>query len=239
MSNYNTASCDVLILGGGIGGLSCAVSIKEHNPDADVLVVEKNFAGYAGKANRGGGVLQYFPDRVDPWGFAVFHAKNIGADFTDQALMARYVSQNSAMIDKLESWGVNIPRNPDGTLNVMPTGPMTAMICVDLDITVKVRGTAQRKGVRFMDKTVMADLLGDENGVKGALVFSVLDGTMTAISAKKVILATGSPDYRVGSMWGSARGDGILAAYKIGAEIASGRARPTSPPAPCASGISR
>ena len=73
MSNYNTASCDVLILGGGIGGLACAVSIKEHNPDADVLVVEKNFAGYAGKANRGGGVLQYFPDRVDPWGFAVFH----------------------------------------------------------------------------------------------------------------------------------------------------------------------
>lgn len=219
MSNYNTASCDVLILGGGIGGLACAVSIKEHNPDADVLVVEKNFAGYAGKANRGGGVLQYFPDRVDPWGFAVFHAKNIGADFTDQPLMARYVSQNSAMIDKLDSWGVNIPRNPDGTLNVMPTGPMTAMICVDLDITVKVRGTAQRKGVRFMDKTVMADLLGDEKGVKGALVFSVLDGTMTAISAKKVILATGSQDYRVGSMWGSARGDGILAAYRLGAEM--------------------
>ena len=219
MSNYNTASCDVLILGGGIGGLTCAVSIKEHNPDIDVLVVEKNFAGYAGKANRGGGVLQYFPDRVDPWGFAVFHAKNIGADFTDQPLMARYVSQNSAMIDKLESWGVNIPRNPDGSLNVMPTGPMTAMICVDLDITLKVRATANKKGVRFMDKTVMADLLGDENGVKGAVVFSVLDGTVTAIAAKKVVLATGSQDYRVGSMWGSARGDGIAAAYRIGAEM--------------------
>ncbi len=219
MTNYNQASCDILILGGGIGGLSCAVSIKERNPDADVLVVEKNFAGYAGKANRGGGVLQYFPDRVDPWGFAVFHAKNIGADFTDQPLMARYVSQNSAMMDKLDEWGVNIPRNPDGSLNVMPTGPMTAMICVDLDITVKVRRTAEKKGVRFMDKTVMADLLGDEKGVKGAVVFSVLDGTVTAISAKKVVLATGSQDYRVGSMWGSARGDGILAAYKLGAEM--------------------
>ena len=65
----NKDFCDVLILGGGIGGLSCAVSVKEHNPEADVLVIEKNFAGYAGKANRGGGVLQYFPDRVDPWGF--------------------------------------------------------------------------------------------------------------------------------------------------------------------------
>ena len=60
MSEWNKPSCDVLIIGGGIGGLSCATAIKEHNPDADVLVVEKNFAGYAGKANRGGGVLQYF-----------------------------------------------------------------------------------------------------------------------------------------------------------------------------------
>ena len=215
----NKDFCDVLILGGGIGGLSCAVSVKEHNPDADVLVIEKNFAGYAGKANRGGGVLQYFPDRVDPWGFAVFHTKNIGDDFTNQPLMARYVEQNSAMLEKLDSWGVNIPRNEDGSLNIWPTGPMTAMICVDLDITVKVRRTAEKKGVRFMDKTVMADLLGDENGVKGAVVFSVLDGTMTAIGAKKVVLATGSQDYRLASMWGSARGDGIAAAYRIGAEL--------------------
>ena len=219
MSNYNVSSCDVLILGGGIGGLSCAVSLKKHNPEIDVLVVEKNFAGYAGKANRGGGVLQYFPDSVDPWGFAVFHAKNIGADFTDQALMARYVSQNSAMMAKLESWGVNIPRNADGSLTILPTGPQTAMICIDLDITVRVRRTAEKKGVRFMDKTVMAELLTGSQGVTGAVVFSVLDGTVTAISAKKVVLATGSQDYRIGSMWSSGRGDGIAAAYRAGAEM--------------------
>ena len=65
MTDYRNESCDVLIVGGGIGGLACAVSIKERNPEADVLVVEKNFAGYAGKANRGGGVLQYFDLRQD------------------------------------------------------------------------------------------------------------------------------------------------------------------------------
>ena len=53
--------------------------------------------------------------RVDPAkSYSIY--KNIGADFTDQPLMARYVSQNSAMMDKLDSWGVNIPRNPDGSL---------------------------------------------------------------------------------------------------------------------------
>ena len=51
---------DVLVVGGGIAGLTTAVRVKEVNPDLDVVVMEKNFSGYSGKANRGGGVLQYF-----------------------------------------------------------------------------------------------------------------------------------------------------------------------------------
>ena len=37
--------CDVLIAGGGIGGLSCAVSLKEQNPELDIVIIEKQFAG--------------------------------------------------------------------------------------------------------------------------------------------------------------------------------------------------
>ena len=131
-------SCDVLIVGGGIGGLSCAVSIKERLPEADVLVIEKQTAGYAGKANKGGGVLQYFdPDKVKPEEFLGFHVNAIGAFLGDQELMLRYVSMNGEMLKKLSSWGVNVPKKENGEYHVMPTGPMTAMICVDLDITLR------------------------------------------------------------------------------------------------------
>ena len=219
MSEWNKLSCDVLIIGGGIGGLSCATAIKEHNPEADVLVVEKNFAGFAGKANRGGGVLQYFDlDKIDPKEFVAFHTQKIGAWFTDQELMEKYVSMNTYMLDKLLEWGCNLPKK-DGKFMVMPTGPMTAMIRVDLDITLRVRQTAQKLGVRFMDKTVMADLITDGDRIAGATVFSVLDGTYSVIGAKKVVLATGSQNYRMGSMWSNGRGDGIKAAYKAGAEL--------------------
>ena len=120
MSNYATASCDVLVLGGGIGGLSCAVATKEALPEADVLVVEKNFAGYAGKANRGGGVLQYFdPEKVDPMGFAYFHTKNIGADLSVSLPMRRknlFAKLQSCKSRRnrhgrdptLRSWGVSL-----------------------------------------------------------------------------------------------------------------------------------
>ncbi len=213
-------SCDILVVGGGIGGLSCAVSIKERIPGADVLVIEKQTAGYSGKANKGGGVLQYFDlDRVKPEEFLGFHVNAIGAFLGDQELMLRYVSMNHEMLDKLSSWGVNLPKEPDGNYHVMPTGPMTAMICVDLDITLKVRRQAEKLGVRFMDKTAMTDILVTDEKASGAVAFSILDGECYVISAKKIVLATGSQNYRIGSMWSSGRGDGIAAAYRAGAEM--------------------
>jgi len=226
--------CDVLIVGGGVGGLACAASVKERLPEADVLVVEKNFAGYAGKANRGGGVLQYFdPKKVKAEDFLKFHVNEIGCYLGNQKLLLRYVEMNTEMIDKLESWGVNIPREEDGSFHVRPTGPMTAMICVDLDICLRIRRYAEKLGVRFLDKTVMADLLTNTVSVRrgpspeevkqtvvvGALCYSVLDGTTYAINAGQVVLATGSQNYRFSSMWSSGRGDGIAAAYRAGAKL--------------------
>ena len=94
--------CDVLIVGGGIGGLACAASVKEHLPNDDVLVIEKNFAGYAGKANRGGGVLQYFdPEKVKAEDFLKFHVNEIGCYLGNQELMLKYVRMNKMLIDKM------------------------------------------------------------------------------------------------------------------------------------------
>ena len=217
--NRENLHCDVLIVGGGVGGLACAASVKEHLPDADVLVIEKNFAGYAGKANRGGGVLQYFPPNVKPEDFLKFHVEEIGAGLGNQELLLRYVEMNTELIESLERWGVNIPREENGDFHVRPTGPFTAMTNVDLDLCLRIRRYAEKHGVRFMDKTVMADLLTDEEKVSGALAYSILDGTVYVISAPMVVLATGSQNYRFASMWSSGRGDGIAAAYRAGVKL--------------------
>ena len=212
--------CDVLIVGGGVGGLSCAAAVKERLPQADVLVIEKQTAGYAGKANRGGGVLQYFdPNKVKPEDFLKFHVHEIGAFLGNQELMLRYVEMNPMLIETLEKWGVHIPREENGDLHVRPTGPMTAMINVDLDLCLRIRRYAEKLGVRFMDKTVLADFLTDEGKVAGALAYSLLDGTTYVIAAPYVVLATGSQNYRHASMWSSGRGDGTAAAYRAGAKL--------------------
>jgi succinate dehydrogenase/fumarate reductase flavoprotein subunit len=150
-------SADILIIGGGIAGLTAAVAAKEKNPDVDILIVEKQTAGYSGKANKGGGVLQYFDlDKVTPEAFNEYHCHAVGGFLENQNMMMKYVSMNNEMLDRMEGWGVNIPKER------IPTGPMTYMVGIDLDITLKMRKTAEKYGVRFLDKTTISDLLTND-----------------------------------------------------------------------------
>lgn len=218
-AEYKHSQTDILVIGGGIGGLSTAVAIKEKNPDTRVLIMEKNTTGYSGKANRGGGVLQYFDfNKCNADQFLAYHVHNVGAYLGDQELLHQYVSMNNEMIERLKNWGVKIPYNEDGTLKVIPTGPMTGMIGVDLDITIQVRKTAEKLGVEIMDKVSFTDLLTEDNHVIGATGYSLLDGTFHVIHAKAVVLATGSQNYKIMSMW-NGRGEGIAAAYRAGVEM--------------------
>ncbi len=207
-------SAEILIIGGGIAGLTAAVTAKEENPDVDVLVVEKQTSGYSGKANKGGGVLQYFDlEKVSPEMFNEYHAHAVGGYLANQNLLRRYVAMNNELLDKLESWGVKVPKKR------FPAGPMTYMIGVDLDITLQVRKRAQKLGVRFMDKTTVSDLLTCDGKIAGAVGYSILDGTFYVFEGKAVILCTGSQNYRVAPMWSNGRGDGIAAAYRAGAQM--------------------
>ena len=121
------------------------------------------------------------------------------------------------------SGGARLPKREDGSYAVIPTGPMTAIIGVDLDITLKVRRTAEKMGIKILDKIAVADLLTADGKIAGAVGFSLLDGKLYTFNAKAVVLATGSQNYRVGSMWSSGRGDGIAAAYRAGADNAQHR----------------
>ena len=207
-------SCDILIVGGGIAGLTAAVAAKEKNPDASILIIEKQTAGYSGKANKGGGVLQWFAlDRIVPEDFLAYHVPTVGAYLGDQNIMAKYVAMNNNMINRLEEWGVTVDRV------MRPTGPMTYVVGVDLDVTLKVRQKAEKLGVRIIDKVTMSDLLKDGEKIAGAVGYNIEDGTFYVFEAKSVLLATGSQNYRVASMWSNGRGDGIAAAYRAGAEM--------------------
>ncbi len=209
------ASADFLVVGGGIGGLCAAVAAKEKNPDASVIVVEKQTAGYGGKANKGGGVLQWFDlEHTKPEDFVQYHAHAVGCYLGDQEVLMKYVAMNNDLLDRLNGWGITIPK-----MQGMPAGPLTYMVSIDLDSCLKMRKQCNKLGIQIYDKVAVSDLLTVDGKMAGAVGYSLLEGTFHVFTAKAVLMATGSQNYRISNMWSSGRGDGIAAAYRAGAEM--------------------
>jgi len=213
-------SADVLVIGGGIAGLSAAITVKERKPALDVLVVEKATAGWAGKAGRGGGILAFLTPDDTPDDFVRYHVHHIGCFLEDQELLLEYARTCNQVLDTLDAWGAKVARDARGNWKYVKT-PGTdvpwGLAGVDLDMCQRLRKRAVGMGCRFMNKTALVDLLKDGEAVTGAIGFDVRDGGCRLVLAGVTILATGSQNYRVMPMWSCGRGDGIAAAYRAGA----------------------
>ena len=114
-------STDVLIIGGGIAGLVAALKAKEY--PVDVLVVEKQTTGWAGKAPKVGGGLSFVGPDEDPDKFAEYQARNVGFYLNDQDLLDAYANETYGAAQQMVAWGTTIARNPDGTMQIKKHPP--------------------------------------------------------------------------------------------------------------------
>jgi succinate dehydrogenase / fumarate reductase, flavoprotein subunit len=218
---------DVLVVGGGIAGLAAAVSVKERSPETRVLVVDKNFSGWAGQANKGGGVFMFLGPEDPVERFVDYHTRTIGMFLEDQVLLAEFASEAQATIEKLDSWCHTFCRtgdrdgNPDGSLaaDTFKPGLPWRLTAAEIDTQMKLQRYAKRLGVEFLEKTMVVDVLKKDERAAGAIGFSLLDGSCRIFKVKAVIIASGGQSYRMLSMWNGARGDGIAAAYRAGAQM--------------------
>jgi succinate dehydrogenase/fumarate reductase flavoprotein subunit len=214
-----TFGTDVLVIGGGFGGLAAAIRIKEMSPKTSVLLVDKQTIGWGGKANKGAGVLWVLAPGDDIDAFVDFHVKNIGIYLNDQDLLYAMARESYGAAQKLADWGVKVMKTPEGDLDVnhLPFG--WSLAAADLDMMQPLWVKALRLGVRLLNKTPVVDLLKQDGRVTGAAGFNLLDGRLAVFNSKATILANGDCDFGVMRMWANACGDGIAAAYNAGAEM--------------------
>ena len=216
-----TIATDILIVGGGIGGLVTAVKAKEENPSVDVLVVEKQTAGWAGKATKIGGILAFLGPEKDASKFLDFQVRTSGLYLNDQELLSKYMRSSWNAINDFDTWGVKIARTPDGKILAIPNNfaPELSMTFIDIDFMLPIRARARKLGVKFVDKIHVVDLLKQDDTVAGAVGFSIVTGEYFVFKAKATVLANGSCGYKVRRFWVAGTGDGIAAAYRAGAEM--------------------
>jgi succinate dehydrogenase / fumarate reductase flavoprotein subunit len=212
---------DVLIVGGGIGGLTAAIEVKEQDPNLEVLVVDKQTIGWAGKAAKIGGILAFLAPQDNADRFMDFQVRTAGAYLNDQELLSKYVDATFRAIEKLAERGATVARTPSGELVTIPAfwAPDYSLTFVDIDLMLPLRKRARRLGVRMLSKIHVAELLKHGDRVVGAIGFNLIDARFFEMRAKATILANGSCGFMVRRFWAAGTGDGIAAAYRAGAQM--------------------
>jgi succinate dehydrogenase / fumarate reductase flavoprotein subunit len=211
-------STDVLIIGGGLGGLVAAIKAKED--PVEVLLVDKQTIGWSGKAPKvGGGLWVMLPDD-DADKIAEYHIRNIGFYLNDQELLHLYARESFRAVEQLAEWGVKLARDAEGKLQTARhPANLWSGTGVDRDMLLPLRAKARKMGAKILNKVQVVELLKQGDRVVGAVGFNIIDGRFYIFKAKATVLANGSCNYRVKRMWVSGCGDGIAAAFRAGAEM--------------------
>jgi len=175
---------DVLIVGGGLGGLSAALSISERD-EYSVAIASKSALGYGGSTYYSQGAF-----RCPIGGYSVEDhvrdtiegGRRINRPFLVE-MMAR--ESRSALPALLEGLGIE-PRASKGGLRIEGGDPLVPSREFAAQLGKSVKAT---RGVRALEGACLLDLARCSDGTY--LAVHEYGGRILAINAKAVVLATG------------------------------------------------
>lgn len=217
----NTISTDVLVIGGGIGGVCAAIKAAEQK--ARVLVVEKADPRWGGQVPFAGGwFFCLFPDD-DKDGWLKFSIED-GHHLIDRRWLLKYGEETYPRFNELMKWGVQFRMDARGGLQRIrspekhPYGSLT-LVPRPAGIQLALTRTAVKNGVKFLNKTYVPELIVQNSQVVGAVGFDLITGDFRIFLSKAVILACGGCNYGIRRLFTMNYGEAILMAYKAGAEL--------------------
>ncbi|MFH1266978.1 MAG: L-aspartate oxidase [Planctomycetota bacterium] len=214
---------DVLIIGGGLAGLRCALEI---DPRLSALVITKGAREQSNSAHAQGGVAVVLgPD--DSFEEHVADTLEAGGSLCDPQVVERVVREGPERIRELIEWGTEFDLKGDSVALSREGGHGRQRIVHALgDATGQeiMRAVGEQFDARpntgIWENTFTLDLLTHEGACRGALVWNAQHGK-TLIWAKQTVLASGGAGqlYRETTNPEVATGDGLGIAYRAGAEL--------------------
>lgn len=215
---------DVVVIGSGGAGLRAGIGAAEAG--ARTLVVSR------GKINRSGATLlaganisadvacdgeslarlgisdRNKTDTREDWFSDLVHE---GFFLNNQKLLELFVDTAADRVKELMDWGLTV-RGMEGDREISVFGS---------DILDALYDKAKSLGVEFAADTAFADLVTEDETVKGAVCLDLLEGRLCYYPAKAVILATGGAHGLFPSNSGSTDlcGDGQAAALRAGVPL--------------------
>jgi succinate dehydrogenase/fumarate reductase flavoprotein subunit len=221
-STWNLLQSDVLVVGGGFGGLWAALRASEFG--SSVILVDKSFAGKSGHSYFASGArMVLLPgDSLDD------HVREItlGNEWLVEQDMVRAIFEGSyARLKDLESFGLAFRKENGSYIWTRARGTESVKNfwleqATAADEVTILRKKAISKGVKFVDHVYVYDLVKDaDNAVAGAIGIGVKEQRNYLFKAKSTILATNSGSYRGHHLACELQGTGPFMAYDSGACI--------------------
>jgi succinate dehydrogenase / fumarate reductase flavoprotein subunit len=190
------AEHDVLVVGAGCAGMRAA--IEAHDGGADVALISKihPVRSHSGAAEGGINAALGNASEDDPEKHAFDTVK--GSDYLgDQDAIQILCDEAPDDVYQLENWGAVFSRTEDGRIAQRPFGaagePRTAYAA---DITGHVLvhvlyEQVMKRDLKVYEEYFVWKLVVDDDRCQGVIAWNLLDGGLTSIGAKTVILTTG------------------------------------------------
>ena len=233
LSDITIKDIDVLVIGGGTAGPMAAITAKEKDPKASVMLLEKANVKRSGAISMG----------MDGLNNAVIPGHATPEQYTKEITIANdgivlqkgvleYAERSFYMIQKLDNWGVYFQKDETGEYDVKKVhhlGTYVLPMPEGHNIKKILYRRLRRNRVVVENRYQAIRLLKDDTGtVSGCIAVGTRDAEVIVIRAKAVVLCTGAAG-RIGLpasgyLYGTYEnptncGDGHSMAYHVGAEL--------------------
>lgn len=227
--------CDVLVVGGGIGGLMASISAADQG--AKVAIAEKANTKRSGSGSTGNDHFQCYIPEIHGGDIApILKEMNecLTGGYLDQDLTLLFLEESFDRVKDWHNWGINM--KPHGTWefngHAMPGRPRIFLKYAGANQKSVLTREALKRGVEIYNKFPIAEIITDDSGeVTGAIGINIQteEPELTIFRTKNVILTTGTTNRLYSPKTGgmmfnlgfcpSCAGNGRAAAYRAGAKL--------------------
>ncbi len=211
---------DVLVVGGGMGGLVTAIKTKETNPQLDVLVVDRTIIGWAGQATKAGNGIRATAKGEAAIPMAMGYLINSHTEFlNDQDFLATYLKAHEDCIQYMHECGVKVSVDENGNVEPFPMIPGAFDAAgIEIGVCHSLRDKALELGIRLLNRVNIFEFLTSDTGkVIGAIGFDMDKGECHIFHSKATAMVTQGCHFKKIGLEFLGYGTGVGAAYRAGA----------------------
>jgi succinate dehydrogenase/fumarate reductase flavoprotein subunit len=216
---------DVLIIGGGFGGMWAALRASEIA--RRVIVVDKAYVSRSGASTMSGGVTNapMADDDLQTW---VDEMVVRGSYMCNQDWTWQLLELQRERIRDFEAWGVPIVREEDGRIKRFASRGMVTVRCLQYNpkrAMEILRARALAQGVQVLDRVCITELLTTDGcyptrgAIAGAVGFNTRSGERVVVRSRTTIVATGMTAMKGTHRVDNTTGDGMAMGYRAGARL--------------------